>query len=63
MAQLTQVSAIVGGQTELDTGALGDLSEFFGAEEIPQIQAKRAYQVKGFWLKCLKDVEAVGSLP
>lgn len=57
---MTQVSAIVGGKTEVEAAHLGELSDFFSEEEVAQIPAKKAYAIKGYWLKCLKDVEAVG---
>lgn len=50
------------GKTELDNTHLGELTDFFSQEEVGQIAAKKAYTIKGYWLKCLKDVEAVGKI-
>ena len=59
---MTEVSGIVNGKTELDNTHLGELTDFFSQEEVGQIAAKKAYTIKGYWLKCLKDVEAVGKI-
>lgn len=53
------VSDIANGITEVSTVHLGNLEEFFNADEVAEISPK-TYTVPKYWLTALKKVEAIG---